>query len=691
LVVRLILAVLCLGGACGADEGVSEDLLARRDRWRSVLDAGAKAVVARYESTGITIESNGAPPLAGLYQQSLLRGHIEVEADLGASDFSGLVLFRARNGKPDLQNFVGLSIRRSAGGEQEVRVECRRRGRPLPPEAALGDSPEARPMSGRRHVLDRRYSMPFDATNGRVRVLRNQVSGVFHLYYGVSLRRGEREHNGWIELAPVPDWMAGDEPWCVGLVTVPGDAGKASRLVCRSLVARRLPVSDRDDRRTGFAATRRSHTWSGFGGDAVVVSFDRRHFPFADRDYKFVFWDRANYVPVWRFDDQTLFCYEFVETWDDEGRGCYEPMSDRLGVSSRVAVVEDHAVRKVVEWRYELLNPDYQTPSEGQGEQRPEAVERYACYPDGRIVRHVTYFPKLDGPHRNWNELGELIVVAGSRRDPAELIGEPGLSLTRDGEPPMEFFPGPERDLAASKDWGTTTATAHLRDHAPPYIAFANDPRLSATTPGNRVRVEVSWHHPTHRMSHWPVGLEPYQTDDKSNDVDRHRVTHTSLLGIAAEGDTRWEYDYQTDKRGRRYREWAFLLGLDDDRAGPARRASAASSWLDPGTLDEVASPSVRFRRVDRRVGEVVLETKRRAEAAFVWRPASADWPLVNPCFRVLGLGRVPQAVERDGVELNPQTDYAMHHDREGTLVWLRLETSEPLRLRIGPARPGAP
>lgn len=622
------------------------------------------------------LKIEGSLPLSGVYADQVASGHFEVEVEDVTLHHGGLVLVGCRDGSPDPNDVIGVVCDRDAEQRHVVRLICRKTGRSFEPNE---------PNSRNRHVLDGGYSKPFVEPDGRLKIARNRLSGSFHLYYGVTKDFGGLKRRGWLELTPIADWLPPETTWRPAVVSL--GSGSAPVTVDSGRLVIRFPKDrDRDDRPTGFSGVRRPFTWSGFQGEAVVVSFDE-HFSYRDRDYKFVFWERANYVPVWRFDEQTLFCYEFVETWDEEGRGCYEPMSDRLCVSSRAAVVEDNAVRKVIEWRYELLNPDYQVPSEGEGRQRPEVVERYACYPDGRIVRHIVYTPKLDGRHRSWNELGEFIAIAGNQHHASDLLGSPALTVTRDHSEPLRFFPGPPQDLHGSAEWEVITAAAHFARHPDAIAAFSNLETLSTTTPGNRVRAEVSWHGPGYRMSHWPVGLEPYLMDNLSPHGQRRQVTHSSLLGFAAVGDDEWRINYETDNRGRRFRQWSSLVALADPH-NPDERRAIVNSWLYPGELDPKQSPEVTLIANDTHLGEVVLlvgDSDRAAGApiSFVWRRHPRADQIYHPCFRLKNVPGKVTSVQREGTPLVRGIDYSLHQDDAGVLVWLILDTAEPVALSL--------
>lgn len=643
-------------------------------RWQATPLCGGEA---RFEKSDATMRlwRDSGSGLVGVHSDEALIGHFEVEADFATPFGGGIAISATDNESHRGVDLLGIVAGRDDAEHAVVRVVGLRGGRPLPSGTL---------KASHRHVLDRRYSLPFDEPDGRMKIARNRLSGTFHLYYGVKKRFGDRVHKGWIELSPLPDWLGDAAAWRPTLIAADADS-VTSAVECRAIGVRFLPERDADDRNTGFSAVRRSHSWSGFSGEALVVSFDER-FRYVDRDYKLVFWELANYVPVWRFDNQTLLSYEFVETWDPKGRGCYEPMSDRLGVASHVVVVEDNAVRKVVEWRYELLNANYQTPREGQGQQRAQVVERYVCYPDGRVIRHVVYTPKLDSEHRSWNELAELIVIAGNRHHPEELLSAPAMTVSGGRPQSLRYYPGRPSKLNESDSWPTITAAVHLNGHADVIVAFSNQPTPITASPGNRVRANVSWHATHHRMSHWPVSLEPYQSDHKSIHGERRQVTHTSLAGIAAVGDDSWSEGYEVDQRGRRFRQWSSLLALTQPHDTEAR-ANAISSWLFPGELDTAASPGVSYARHNAYLGEVVLRLDpsrpNLKTVHFRWMPDVRAGRTFRPCLRLIGLQRGPISVVVDNIEQTERQDYAIAWQDDSLLLWMNFDRTDAAKVVV--------
>lgn len=221
--------------------------------------------------------------------------------------------------------------------------------------------------------------------------------------------------------------------------------------VFNSFKAAQKPKADQDNTKTGFKATRREYNWSGFFGDAVVVTFGDE-FKYRDRDIKFVFWSETNYIPAWHLHNQLLFTYEFVETWGGGNPGCHEPMSDRLKRWSRVEIVEDNDVRKVVHWHYVLCNPDYKVPDNDKGTQLPEVDEYFTFYPDGSGTRYIVYTPKLDTDFREAHEVAELISISGSSSHSKEFFSSPALTLLNLDGDVQNAHPGPKFDFGSKLD-----------------------------------------------------------------------------------------------------------------------------------------------------------------------------------------------------------------------------------------------
>ena len=691
-----------------------ENLASSKSGWKRLRSNNDSQFKAAMNRDSISIHSRCTPTIDGLFHTKRLKGNFEIEATFRDLMNGGLGLISTKGDTPDSRNYLAVVFEKNSKGEYVFRVQDMQQGKPdvfdstgelarsyekgplkklydngglmnMSSEQAPNEQREIEELVNDRyhHVLNRGYSVSFDKSNGRIKIVRNSLSSTFHLYYGVTKSFGKKKYDGWIEFAPVKDWMGKNSEWLPGLYVARDSQSKPVKIECSRFTTRKVRKEDIKKDNGQFAVTRRQYTWSGFDGEAVVVSFDKS-FPFLDEGIKFVFWERANYVPVWHLSNQLQFCYEFVETWDKNGIGCYEPMSDRLGVASRVKILEDNPVRKQIKWNYTLLNPDYETPDNGIGKQLPEAEEIYTFYPDGRIIRHITYMPKLDGSHRRWNELCEFIVIAGNRFNPREKLASPALTVVNESGTEMSFFPGRPSDLSDSEDWKQIMASAHFRDKPDAFVAFSNAKDTRDTNPGLSVRANVSWHGTGYRMTHWPVGVEPYLSKDKTPGSFRSQVAHTSLLGIGAHRGAKWKDKYSQDSRGRRKRDWAALLSLTSPGdLNEGRRQT--NGWLYPGTLSTAETQQLRLVKVDRQLGEVVLKADRSVKGvSFVWNVHLKSSHIYKPCFRIIGELPSQPVVRCNGQKLMPERDFRTHKSGSDLLLWLNIVSSEALRIEIG-------
>lgn len=580
---RLVLILLCLSFH-SASLDTRADLLADQV-WPDDADSISLDVV------GTDRAGQPAAHRSVAVSPRSVAGHFKAEVTLDTESGGGLVLMHDKDGLADPRNAIAIEVSRNENGQTVVRAIDVRNGK----ENVL--DPEGRIDRARyQHVLSDTYSVPFDRTALRLRITRDAATGFFRLSYAVKKSiRGETVE-GWISLAIVPGWSRADEVFRVGVL-----APTQAKTRYADLQFYNVPTSDRDDASTGFAIARRDYNWSGFEGEALVVTFDQSLSQQAQADgraadLKFVFWSRANFVPVWHLSNQLLFSNQFLETWGGGGDGCYEPMSDRLLRWSRVDVIHDNAVRKVIRWRYVLCDPDYRVPDDEHGKDLPEAEELWTIYPDGTALRRMTYFPKLDTQFRNWHEVMEAIAIAGTSSVPSQHLAAPALTLTDLGTNTLTFHPGKSFDKAGVNRWNEFIAVTHFKSAPDAFSAFVNTDPLPESLRPYPIRFDLDWHTEDFRMSHWPVETEPYQEAHKSHGKFDAEVGHTSLIGAGVWEGTDWNDRYQTDERGRRYRQWVSLVGLHrpNDLEGIRARVRA---WRDarPVRVIEGASPEVIY------------------------------------------------------------------------------------------------
>ncbi|NCC51306.1 MAG: hypothetical protein EOM20_08835 [Spartobacteria bacterium] len=649
---------------------LSEGFEALSSNWHATYLCGGNGGSHGLVAGCLRVQSGQPGTIYGVYHDEPVSGHFMVEVAFTNEVACGLGILQINNGTPDTNNFTSIQVGTNASGRVVVRVQDRQAGvdNVLDNTGALTSEQKAKRYT---HTLTNQYSLPFDRTAGKIRIMRDNRSGFFHFYYAVQKEiRGEWT-NGWMELAPSRCWGATTQAYCVVLYA--GAEGVATASVdFDNLTVSRKQEDDRDDRWMGFQVARREYNWSGFAGDALVVTFGDE-FPYSADDRKFVFWSRFNYVPSWHLDDQAHYSYEFCETWGGGNRGCHEPMSDRLHRWTQVDVLEDNPVRKVIHWHYVLCNPDYLVPDDDQGTQLPEGDEYWTLYPDGSAVRHICYTPKLDTSFREWNEVAELMVIADSTSDPDDHVASPALTIMNLEAVTDTFFPPVTQSYKdKANEWNQFIIMTHFQNDIDAFAAFSHSDDITNTFSGYKLTTDIAWHNPTYTMSHWPVGLEPYQTDNVTEGTWTGEVSHASLMGISAYfGYGEWTNNYKLDGRGRKYRDWTSLVGLHDadDLAGIRAKVR---SWLYPGVVTMLGSNAV-FRGVDYQQKALMFErTGAVNRCQFTINPSAAASTVINPVFEIEDWSSTLLYLAMDGTNLVPYTDYRYHADGTNLLVWLQ-------------------
>jgi len=668
-----VFTIIEVDAAAGTVTLFSDSFAAAGGQWSEVYLEGAGGGSYEISDGRLVIETTGGARY-GLYNRQAVSGHFYAEAEFEADEHVALALIHEKDGQPDLANYTMLCVDRNAQGVVVVRVRDRQQGK----ADVLDNTGKLLPWNERRrgrfknadtyeHVLTgKQYSVPFDRTNGKIRIFHDGPAGFFHFYYGVEKKIRGKLAEGWMEVAPSKDWAEPGQKFFVAAVAC--SDGKA---VFKNVRAVQKPTADQDDTNTGFKAIRREYNWSGFFGDAVVVTFDEK-FKYHDKDIKCVFWSEMNYVPAWHLNNQLLYTYEFLETWGGGNPGCHEPMSDRLLRWSSVEIIEDNPVRKVVHWHYVLCDPDYKVPDDDKGTQLPEADEYWTFYPDGSGTRYIVYTPKLDTDFRAPHEVGELIAIAGSSSHCSDHFDSPALTLMNLDGQIEDFHPGPKFDFGSPRDkWKQMIMTAHFKDAPDVFCAISNDPKYPQTYSGYNVHYQNTWHNVNGILVHWPVGKRPYTGNNGSRGFWRGEVSHACLLSFDIHDGQSWQDHYKLDKRGRKYRDWVSLIGLNELRDFNSL-ARKTKSWLSPGVVT-MLDDSSRFLRNDYREKALVFEnTKANQKCVFEIDPTAEDSVLINPVLRISKWGTtLARAVKLDGRDLPPDR-YRQHVFGNGDLlIWI--------------------
>lgn len=585
----------------------------------------------------LEITSGLSHGLTGVYHVKEVSGNFFAETLFDADDAVGLVLIASKNGKPDLQNYTLLTVNTLNGIVQINQYDCQN-GVPNvhdPRKVIKSERYQAR--------LDSTlFSLPFRETNKKIRILHESLSNTFHFYYGTRLNKWGITSNDWMEVAPQYSWLGAGQKYFVGLLCF-NQSPVTKRAGYKYLSVVQTPVDDTNDESTGFSVRKRPFSWSGFDGEATVVTFGDA-FKFS-KEVKFVLWDRANNTPAWRLSNQHLLNFEFFECGDSIFPGCHEAMSDRQRHGQTVEVIEDNAVRKIIYWRGIPLNPQYNFSGEHTGgKEFPYYEEYWTFYPDGTGTRQFIEMPKLDTPHRReWGpEIIEPMPIGGSLVEAGDLCNQPALSVFNLTDSVKTYFPPDNRRDYVKDSWGWPQIVfdCHFKDNLPDfYMVYSQDETYPDTWSGIKIETQIGWHHTKHNFSHWPVGREPYGQNaeewgatSRSYGSHPNEVTHTSL---ASAGFYRVGLDYNTHfsigDNGRKYRKHTMLIGVSDGYDYNNVRNNV-QTWLDPGMIE--AGPELSFLRTDRSSRCLVFECLNSPKGSFIIQPKLR--PVVNPAFQIL-------------------------------------------------------
>ena len=670
----ILLPVCCLN--LSLDAAWEDNFESSGSHWQSICFEGTPSGSYRIENGLLTIDSEGEG-FSGVYHTRPISGHFYATADFVADDNVALVLFRNKDGKPDPDNYTLIRVE-TLNNLVRVAVNDRQLGKKNVLDRTNSDISRrsGHPKDGYVHVLEGdKVSLPYTKTDKRMKILRHKGSDYFQFYYGVRASFYGSEGADWMELKPTPNWISGDS-YFVALVSTGGQA-QFSHIGVQD-----FPEIDRVDTATGFALSQRDYNWSGYAGPAHVITFGKEN-PFQEKDLKFVFWSEFNWVPHWYLTDQLAYCYEFVETWTGPElttriNGCYEPMSDRLRVHSEVSVLEDNPVRKVIRWKYSLLNSRYEIPYM-RGSQMPLVYETYTLYADGMGVRHIRYYPKLDIDEVDWNEVSEPMLISGNNSNSSFFADNPPLTLFD--------LTGRSQELHASNTFGygsevddylQVIAQAHFKasfDLPDMIEVFSTDPAYPNTYTGTKLRFEHTWQSPDGIMTHWPVNKRPYHGMAYSGprSVDPHvEVSHASLVSVGCRELDIYPANAYYEKYGRtdpvldrKYMEWAFLIGPVAHRDFEEAR-DKTRSWLVKDDAVSMVHPACEFLGISREEKALVFRKVRDvSRCGFTLDPPI----LINPVLRIEGWsGKGPVEVCMNGEKLTGEA-YRAHLKCDGNLL----------------------
>lgn len=653
--------------------------------WNEVKLNDATKGIFRLSNHSLEITNNSKKGFYGLYHTKPITGNFYAEAEFVDDDVIGLALIANKDGVPDVSNYTMIAVSNHSGitfinqYDRQKNIE-----NVHDPKNIISPSRyEAR-------LDSMTFSVPYRSTNKRIRILHESLSNTFHFYYGTKLEKWSITTNDWMEVAPQYSWLPADQQYFVALVCLVSDDLEPKTAVFKNLKVLNTPTDDLDDNNTGFKAVKRNFSWSGFEGDATVITFGKE---FAnDKNIKFVFWDRANNAPAWRLTNQFLLNFEFFESGDSVFPGCHEAMSDRQRHGQSVTIVEDNEVRKIIHWQGIPMNPNYNfTGEDHKGTLFPYYDEFWTFYPDGTGTREFIDIPNLDVEHRrSWGpEIIEIMPLGGSLVEAGDMCNSPALSVFSINDSVRTFLPQPTNNTYAkdSWKWPQIVYDAHFKNNLPDFfIVYSQDPAYPEIWPGINIETQISWHETTWNFSHWPVGREPYGQNaadwgktSRSYASNKNEVTHTSLVSAGFYGKLGVDFSdhYLTDSTGRKYRRHVMLTGVSKPYNYDEVR-NQIQTWLDPGTI-RMISNHCELVKIDRIRRTIVFSQKDNAtDCTFSIEPKRT---IINPAITVENWkGNESVNVTINGEKQMIKTAMV----GKDLLVWIQATLSKPVEISIG-------
>lgn len=391
--------------------------------------------------------------------------------------------------------------------------------------------------------------------------------------------------------------------------------------------------------------------WPPGGFMDVVVQFD-------ELPINVMFWRGTRYSPCWVSENGKWMADQSRETGNNwflsEGpreempTGCIEHMSDTQCRSSRVAIIEDNAARKVINWRYLQMDVKFRQQdlpnNTGFGEWGNEV---YYIYPDGVGVRKV--LPGRGG----WQET-ILLNEPGTRpEDNIEL--EACTLLNMDGEQKSysweegyPVFDVPEANIQF----------VHFKSEYKPFLIFREGGGFEVFN--LEVRPEYS-HFPW--WNHWPVAQI---VSDGRSAFAPDRTAHSSLSWGDPNGD-------------------AALYGMTNK--DPNTLVALARSWNYPPEL-EIEGNGWENNGYDYTQRAYILEAVNTSNSLKALLRASHKSPLENIALVIRNWDAQDLKLNIDGTSVPEGKDFRIgkEYDIEGNpliVVWIKYRSIKPLNLEL--------
>jgi hypothetical protein len=616
--------------------------------------------------------------ISGLYNVNPFKGNFDVRVNLNYKGGAacGMLLLKETDGKPDINNYVGIKESLDKNGKKMIEVIAKKDGYDYVCKHKFWRA------KFQYHLQNKTYGLEAKA----LRIAKDEKANCLHFYYLYDREIDGKTVSGWMEFSTMPDFS---EKSFYMYVFVEADGKVPAECSFTSPNITILPTDDKSDAQTGFKATRRNYTFSGFSGDAVVVTFDE-DFKFHDTA-KFVFWNEANYIPWWHIDDKCTVSYEFCETWSGGTTGCCEPMSDRLLRWSKAEIIESNPARVVVHWHYVLADPQYRWWGKSDTE-KPFVDEYYTFYPDGTGVRKLVYTPSLNSGHAiNWNEISEIMVISRGGVKPGDYLKETALTIMDADSKKVDFLWDLSKEEPIAKmpnevqEWDEVICRVNLKERPSVFEVFAQEKNAAPKTfpyPltewwanygaewAFEMRGGYEFEDDFWTFSHWPISKIPYDEPVKTNGKFLREPSHTSLLPVAGHPGVTG------------VTTWAMLIGLTPENDEDLLKKKTLS-WIYSGQV-KMLNDSSKFLENDYYQRALVFDnTDKKAVCHFEVDPQKVNSILYNPVFIIKNWKPKTVSITIDGKKLKENADYRYAVENKEAVIWIKGEFNKKIEVLI--------
>lgn len=402
--------------------------------------------------------------------------------------------------------------------------------------------------------------------------------------------------------------------------------------------------------------------FSGERGHAVVVE--------CGQPWRFVFWDKAQYVGCVDLGNGVWFTPEWCEANSPNDLHCYEPIMDKQLRWSRIQILERGPARARVKWTYALNDTRYRIFN---GDTRAEEI--YTIYPDGVAVREIVYFPGSTSSHggnSNFWQVGEWILINAAPCGPADVIDTETPFTMSNGFGTSFDLPWPlpsDHPESLCKrypqigEWEMYLGRVNLRAMPSPYICIVKDQRLfpfqhsgCCDKPHPNMNL-FAGQNGLNIYKHWPVtDMEDFRGWDNAGSSQGKTATHTSFISV--------NYSKRFDGTGFVQKPdagmtWYMLVGAQPETAEINLLDNLARSWHIPAhiTMLKAAGASAlgggHFLPTEFHRGEMLFEGYDYSIRAYTFRKTAGPDELVVELKpdSVLGLSIIKASQTREQLD----------------------------------------